>query len=712
MARTDARPLLLFFAVAAVLVASSCKRNHPPDVPAVLAGLDSCFTDTTYSFMTTATDPDGDSVQVRIDWGDSTLSDWGGWFASGDTISLTHAWSGVGTRDIKAQARDQKLASSNWSGGLAMRLVSFHLPHSPYTPAVPSGPSVGGQDSMYFFVTTDSHPDRIPVAVRFAWSNGDTSAWSKFVASGESVRMSHAWHDTGFYAVAAQAKDTNGALSSWSERHSITVHALDLLRKWRFRVATGNDLSLAASPAIAPDGTIYVGSPGSALCAVNPDGTLKWTYPADANAKSSPAVGPDGTVYVGGNYGTLYAISPDSGALKWSHSFAVGVPVSSPSISSGGAVFCGCEDRFSSLTHNGGYVSDFQTDEHSVTDAAAAISDDGTVYIAQQNGTVGAYSTNCTRRWKIHTHAVSPTDLAIAGDLSVYFGSEQSPSFTDFAALYHDGASQWAYSAGVDVHSAPAIAPDGTVYFGSTDNCLYALNPDSSLKWRYQTGGDVSSGPAVAADGTIYVGSNDSCLYALNADGTLKWRYLTGGRVEAAPTIGTDGTVYFISDDGYLYALNGTSPLAASPWPKFHHDLQNTGQATSGFSTHVDTVGDPVLAPDSSGFTIQVANTGNTPLTLNYLWYNIAPPSAYMRDLLVNGAHGYGYPIQSGQRGSIPPDTMRFAHVTIAPNRAQAVEFGFLDFHVDSLGLGTTTNVAGKDFGFYFIDGSAISVRP
>jgi outer membrane protein assembly factor BamB len=713
MARSEVRSLLVFSAVAALLVISSCKRNHTPDVPDVLAGPDSCFTDTAYTFMTTTTDLDGDSVQVRFDWGDSTLSDWKGWFASGDTISLSHAWSGVGTHDIKAQARDQKLANSNWSGGLAIRLVSHRVTHAPNTPAVPSGPTSGGQDSLYVFATIASHPDSIPVAVRFAWSNGDTSAWSTFVASGDTVRMSHAWHDTGFYAVAAQAKDTNGVLSSWSEHHGITVHPLDLLRKWRFQVSTGSALSLVTSPAIAPDGTLYVGSPDNALYAINPDGTLKWTCPLDVSAISSPAIAADGTVYIGGRDGTLKAVSPDSAAIKWSRSFGPGVSVTSPAISSDGTICCGCEFDFYAVRYDNGSVRVLTSGySNSAMEAAAAISVDGTVYVARQNGTLYAFSGGSgAQRWEAVTRGINPTDLVLAGDGSVYFGSEQSLS-TNFAALYYYGASQWNYSAGVDVRSAPAIAPDGTIYFGSSDNCIYALNPDGSLKWKYETGDDVSAGPAVAADGTVYVGSDDSCLYAMNADGTLKWRYRTGGQVEGAPTIGTDGTVYFLSDDGYLYALNGTSPLASSPWPKYHHDLQNTGLATNAFSTHVDTVGDPVLAPDSSGFTIRVDNTGNTPLTLNYLLFVSPSDSAYMRDFLVNGAQGQGFPIPNGQRGAMALDSLRFDQITIAPNRAQEVEFQFLDFHVDSLGADTTTHVDKRDFQFRCADGSQILVRP
>ena len=39
----------------------------------------------------------------------------------------------------------------------------------------------------------------------------------------------------------------------------------------------------------------------------------------------------------------------------------------------------------------------------------------------------------------------------------------------------------------------------------------------------------MSSSPAVGADGTIYVGSSDDNLYAVNPDGTQKWKFTTAG---------------------------------------------------------------------------------------------------------------------------------------------------------------------------------------
>jgi outer membrane protein assembly factor BamB len=103
---------------------------------------------------------------------------------------------------------------------------------------------------------------------------------------------------------------------------------------------------------------------------------------------------------------------------------------------------------------------------------------------------------------------------------------------------------------------SPAIGADGTVYIGSLDSKLYALNADGTFRWSYTTGNQVYGSPAIGADGTIYIGSYDNNLYALNPDGTLKWSYTTGGHILGSAAIGSDGTVYIGSYDNKLYALN------------------------------------------------------------------------------------------------------------------------------------------------------------
>jgi outer membrane protein assembly factor BamB len=90
----------------------------------------------------------------------------------------------------------------------------------------------------------------------------------------------------------------------------------------------------------------------------------------------------------------------------------------------------------------------------------------------------------------------------------------------------------------------------------------------------------------VGSNGTIYIGSNDGYLYAVNDRGTygeVFWRYYTGKRTDSSPVIGPGGTIYIgrdrvLDNTGAIYAINTGDALAASPWPMFHHDIRHTGK--------------------------------------------------------------------------------------------------------------------------------------
>jgi outer membrane protein assembly factor BamB len=165
-------------------------------------------------------------------------------------------------------------------------------------------------------------------------------------------------------------------------------------------------------------------------------------------------------------------------------------------------------------------------------------------------------STNTTK-WKYQTGAEVRSSPAIGSDGTVYIGSRDSHLY----AINPSGSLKWKYKTGNWIESSPAIGSDGTVYVGSGDGYLYAVNPSGSLKWRYQTGNWIGSSPAIGSDGTVYVGSDDNYFYAINPSGSLKWRYQTGGIMESSPAIGSDGTVYVGNDDGYLYAINPNGSL-------------------------------------------------------------------------------------------------------------------------------------------------------
>ncbi len=106
------------------------------------------------------------------------------------------------------------------------------------------------------------------------------------------------------------------------------------------------------------------------------------------------------------------------------------------------------------------------------------------------------------------------------------------------------GRLKWKFKTGYGIDSSPAIGSDGTVYVGSWDRYLYALNPNGSLKWKFKAGYYIISSPAIGSDGAVYVGSWDDYLYALNPNGSLKWKFKTGDGIGSSPAIGADGTVY------------------------------------------------------------------------------------------------------------------------------------------------------------------------
>jgi outer membrane protein assembly factor BamB len=64
------------------------------------------------------------------------------------------------------------------------------------------------------------------------------------------------------------------------------------------------------------------------------------------------------------------------------------------------------------------------------------------------------------------------------------------------------------------VDSSPAIDSDGTIYFGSDNHKIYALDSDGSLEWSYKTGDMVESALVIGPRGGLYVASDDLCLYA------------------------------------------------------------------------------------------------------------------------------------------------------------------------------------------------------
>jgi outer membrane protein assembly factor BamB/tRNA A-37 threonylcarbamoyl transferase component Bud32 len=120
----------------------------------------------------------------------------------------------------------------------------------------------------------------------------------------------------------------------------------------------------------------------------------------------------------------------------------------------------------------------------------------------------------------------------------------------------------WTFQCEDEIRSAP-MYHEGSVYIGSYDHNLYALNAaDGTLKWKYATDGGVVSRPAVI-EGSIFIGSEDKGLHVVNSrTGKIDWTYFTEGRVRSSPRI-AEGHVFVGSDDAKIHAVNLSSRRAA-----------------------------------------------------------------------------------------------------------------------------------------------------
>lgn len=162
--------------------------------------------------------------------------------------------------------------------------------------------------------------------------------------------------------------------------------------------------------------------------------------------------------------------------------------------------------------------------------------------------------------WQFSTGGIVYSSAAVDDDGTVYFGSEDNRLY----AVNPDGSPKWEFLATDWIDSSPAIGDNGTLYVGSWDGNLYAVSTENgSNVWEFSADGIIVSSPAIGADGTIYFGSSGGFLYALNPDGSLKWEFLAADEMSSSPAVAADGTVYVGTFAGILYAL---SPEGVTVW--------------------------------------------------------------------------------------------------------------------------------------------------
>lgn len=114
----------------------------------------------------------------------------------------------------------------------------------------------------------------------------------------------------------------------------------------------------------------------------------------------------------------------------------------------------------------------------------------------------------------------------------------------------------WTFSRDRDGFEAAAVIADGTIFAGSTEGMLYAIDLASGAKkWEYKTESGFSASPAVS-NGRVYAGDMEGRFYCLDAaTGQRTWHFDTEGEINSSANF-HGRHVLFGSQDARLYCLD------------------------------------------------------------------------------------------------------------------------------------------------------------
>ncbi len=196
-----------------------------------------------------------------------------------------------------------------------------------------------------------------------------------------------------------------------------------------------------------------------------------WYYVANAAVNSSPSV-VNGIAYFGNDAGVVSAVVVNTGASQWTYATPSGAPIrSAPAIDTSGTAIVASTDGNLYWIGNTGSLLTSLSLGGTLTSPNV---DNGQIFVASSTGELYDVSDSTgTVTWTSALSAGSSSTPAFDATNNIVVAGDGSGAVTAFNAT--TGARLWQVTTGGAVKAAPLIL-NGTVYIGSADTNLYAIN--------------------------------------------------------------------------------------------------------------------------------------------------------------------------------------------------------------------------------------------
>ncbi len=576
--------------------------------------------------------------------------------------------------------------------------------------AVTTTPAVGPDGTIYFGAPPVTYALRPDGSVKWTYTNAPPGSIFKF-AAGPAVAANGQVFMVGSYT--AVALDSGGSVL-WSARtDGEVVGGLALSPDNSLLFASAGDRSRAylrghawalaadgstrwqglegtnyfSTPAIGPDGIVYLGSESNALYALNADGSTRWAFPTGAPVRASPAIASDGAVYFGATDGRFFAANGD-GSARWQFD-AGGAIGAAPLISAASNIVFGtdagmlwCLRGNAPLAESGWPMFQHDPAHRGTQPTLPAAPVVPAEVVAGPAGGCGGMirvtwrSSPGAERYELLRGTTN--DLSLAGSVTTNLtvALQYDDDQADYGVSYHywlrafnaqgwsahsqpvsarQTAKLWEFVTPAALDTSPVVADDGTILISwrevttapvwASTNYAAAISPDGRLLWRRPLPIVYTLGMAVGPDGNVYClgGFAGSSVAVVNLQGTLVRQFMIGPRpveVVAPLAVGWDGTLYYVTQ----YSIGAMSPVGDLLWQS-----SLPGSASSSSL--------PVVGPDG---TITV-DTG--------LWV-----ASYHPD----GRRRWSAPIASGSRLTVGEDGTAYVGFGYGTLRAFGLDGGQL----------------------------------